>query len=72
MENIQINDLVALLAPVENEHLEKGQVGTIVEILEENEFFLVEFSNKKGETVSLLPLNQKQILLLNFNDELVA
>jgi hypothetical protein len=72
MENFQINDLVALLAPVENEHLEKGQVGTIVDILEENEYFLVEFSNKKGETVSLLPLNQKQILLLHLNNELVA
>ncbi len=72
MKSYQLHDLVALLTSMENHNLQKGQVGTIVEILEENRFFLVEFADKHGETLSLVPLNHDQILLLHLYAELAA
>jgi ribosomal 30S subunit maturation factor RimM len=72
MESYQLHDLVALLISNEKHNLQKGQVGTIVEILEENKFFLVEFADKHGETLALVPLNHEQILLLHLHSELAA
>jgi hypothetical protein len=72
MEQFQLLDIVALLEPIEKHNLQKGQVGTIVEILEENRIFLVEFSNKQGETMTLVPLAEHQLLLLHLNAEMAA
>lgn len=72
MEQFQLLDIVALLEPIERHHLQKGQVGTIVEILEENRIFLVEFANKQGETMTLVPLSEHQLLLLHLNAEMAA
>jgi hypothetical protein len=63
---------VALLEPHQKQNLQKGQVGTIVEILEENKIYLVEFANKQGETIALIPLKESQLLLLHLNAEIAA
>lgn len=59
-------DVVALLK--EKDNLNIGQVGTVVEILD-NENFEVEFSNTKGETISTVPVNAKDLLLLHYEVE---
>jgi|694.fasta_scaffold41247_3 hypothetical protein len=72
MEHFQLLDIVALLEPLEKKNLQKGQVGTVVEILEEGKIYLVEFANKLGETIALVPLEESQLLLLHINAEIAA
>lgn len=59
-------DIVALTEDLPKQGLFKGQVGTIVEILSDSEFE-VEFSNDKGVTYALLPLQAEQLIRLHFN-----
>lgn len=59
-------DVIALLKDLPGKNLRKGQVGTIVEMYD-NKNFEVEFCNKKGETIALLRLNTKDVLLLVMN-----
>ncbi|MDZ7694431.1 MAG: DUF4926 domain-containing protein [Balneolaceae bacterium] len=58
-------DTVALLKKIPEKGLDKGQVGTIVEQLDEN-IFEVEFTNSKGETLITLPLSSSDLMLLHF------
>ena len=44
--------------------LEKGDVGTIVTILNENTVE-VEFINQAGETIAILPLTERDYIRLN-------
>ena len=64
----RIFDVVALLKDFPERKLVKGQVGTIVEQLDEN-VFEVEFINKKGETLSLETLKDSDLFLLHFEFE---
>lgn len=66
----KILDVVALLKDIPEKNLIKGQVGTIVEILE-SEKYEVEFCNKNGETLLIFPLDEKSILLLHYVNEIV-
>ena len=61
-------DVIALLKDLPGKNLRKGQVGTIVEMYD-NKNFEVEFCNKKGETIALLRLNTKDVLLLRYELE---
>jgi len=61
-------DVIALLKDLPGKNLRKGQVGTIVEMYD-NKNFEVEFCNKKGETIALLRLNAKDVLLLRYELE---
>jgi len=72
MESYHLHDLVALLSENERLKLKKGQVGTIVEILEKDNIFLVEFSNDKGEALCFVPLHKDDILLLHLNPIMAA
>lgn len=61
-------DVVALLIDLPKEKLVKGQVGTIVDLLDDN-LFEVEFSDKNGETIATLPINGSDLFLLRFELE---
>ena len=61
----KVLDVVALMRDVSNKNLSKGQVGTIVEILDDN-VFEVEFSNRTGETIVSLAIPAKHLMLLRF------
>lgn len=61
-------DVIALLKDLPGKNLRKGQVGTIVEMYD-NKNFEVEFCDKKGETIALLRLNTKDVLLLRYELE---
>ncbi|MCY7361561.1 MAG: DUF4926 domain-containing protein [Ignavibacteria bacterium] len=65
----KILDAVALLTDIPERSLIKGQVGTIVEYLDKG-IFEIEFSNKNGETLQTIPLEEKNILLLHYENEI--
>jgi endo-beta-N-acetylglucosaminidase D len=56
-------DIVALTQDLPKLGLNKGQTGTVVDISESG-VFLVEFSNEKGEMISLESLKREQITLV--------
>ena len=69
--SLKLLDTVALLKDIPDEKLVKGQVGTIVEELDE-EVYEVEFTNKRGETIASLALTHEELMLLYFEAESVV
>ena len=69
-QEFKLLNVIALLKDIPTMNLRKGQVGTIVE-MHDNENLEVEFCNKKGETIALLQLNSKDVLLLRYELEVV-
>lgn len=65
MQKIKVLDTVALLTDIPEKNLSKGQVGTVVEKLDDSTFE-IEFSNIKGETILTIPLNRRDLILLRF------
>lgn len=68
-DSIKILDVVATLKAFPEHRILKGEVGTVVEQLDE-EMFEVEFSNKKGHTVYMVSLHAQDLMLLHFQGEL--
>lgn len=64
----KILDIIALLSDISEKKLIKGQVGTIVEYLD-NDMYEVEFCNKQGQTISVLPIDEKSMLLLHYENK---
>ena len=64
-EPVKNFDVVALLADVPEAKLARGQVGTVVETLANNNL-LVEFSDDEGKTYALAPIAANQILVLHY------
>lgn len=60
---LQLLDVVALKAPLQEHHLRAGQVGTIVECLAPD-VYEVDFSDDDGQTYAMLPLHASQLLKL--------
>lgn len=65
---LKLLDVVALLKAIPNEKLVKGQVGTIVEVLDED-VYEVEFADKQGKTITSLALKAEDLMLLHFEVE---
>lgn len=66
----QILDVVALLADRPGDDLVRGQVGTIVELLDGA--YEVEFSDDQGQTYAQLALTPDQLLVLHHHPERAA
>ena len=60
-------DVVALLCDVPNEHLTRGETGTVVFDFGDG-IYLVEFADKGGETYSVVELRAEQLLLLHMHE----
>lgn len=58
-------DVVALLAGVPAEGLARGQVGTVVEALDD-ENVLVEFSDDHGRAYAIMPCSRAELLVLHY------
>ncbi|HLH48862.1 MAG TPA: DUF4926 domain-containing protein [Roseiarcus sp.] len=58
-------DVVALLADLPAEHLTRGQVGTVVEPLDERTV-LVEFADDQGRAYAIAPCPRSQLLALHY------
>ena len=70
-EQIKELDVVALLYDLSDRNLVAGQVGTVVEILDEG-VFEVEFSDEQGETYAMLALQEDQLIPLHYHPVLAA
>ena len=63
---LKLLDVVVLDVNLPEEDLERGMIGTIVEILDEKrEIFLVEFSDESGEAYAMLEHATSQLLKLH-------
>ncbi len=58
-------DVVALLADRPAEALARGQVGTVVEALDEHTV-LVEFADDQGHAYAVIPCNRSDLLILHY------
>lgn len=67
-KGLKLLDVVALLQDMPENNLTTGQVGTIVEELGEGAYE-VEFSDKKGRTITNLALKKQDMMLLHFEME---
>jgi Domain of unknown function (DUF4926) len=61
-------DVVALLSDLSAERLARGQVGTIVEQLDDRTF-LVEFSDDQGRAYAVAPCPRAELLVLHYVPE---
>ncbi len=71
MRDIEILDVVALTTDRLDAGLSRGQVATVVEVLEPG-VFEVEFSDDQGETYALLAIGGGDLLRLSFEPETAA
>ncbi len=62
---LRLLDVVALTEDFPHENLQRGQVGTIVEILAPD-VYEVEFSDNDGRTYALCSLRADQLLALHY------
>ena len=68
---IQLLDVVALTEDIPARHLNRGQVGTIVERLDANHFE-VEFADNHGRTYAQLAVAVDQLMVLHHQPVPVA
>jgi hypothetical protein len=62
---LSLLDAVALLREVPERGLARGQVGTVVESLDD-EAALVEFSDEDGRAYAIVPLPRSELLVLRY------
>jgi len=67
----RILDVVALTVDLPDRQLVRGQVGTIVELLDDNAYE-VEFSDDDGRTYATLALRPTQFMVLHHRPQMVA
>ncbi len=68
---IDLLDVVALTEDLPERNLYRGQVGTVVEFLGDR-VFEVEFSDEEGRTYASLALEERQLMVLHFQQLKVA
>jgi len=64
-EGLSVLDVVALLTDLPAEGLARGQVGTIVEQLDDRTL-LVEFSDDQGRAYAVTPCPREELLVLHY------
>ncbi|HEY5047426.1 MAG TPA: DUF4926 domain-containing protein [Rhizomicrobium sp.] len=67
-DDLRLLDTVALLDELPDQRLARGQVGTIVELLDENAA-LVEFSDDEGRAYAVAPCRRSALLVLHYAPE---
>jgi hypothetical protein len=65
MDTIQLFDVVALTVDLPEQHLRRGQVGTVVEVYTPDAFE-VEFSDTTGHTYALTSVRAEQLMVLHY------
>ena len=65
-KDIKILDVVALLGDIPERGLVAGQVGTVLEILDDG-VFEVEFSDNEGRAYAMMPLKADQLMALHYS-----
>jgi hypothetical protein len=67
-EKPSVLDVVALLTDLPAQRLARGQVGTVVEQLDERTL-LVEFSDDQGSAYAIAPCTRAELLVLHYVPE---
>jgi hypothetical protein len=67
-ESASLLDVVELLNDIPAERLARGQVGTIVEQLDD-QTVLVEFSDDQGRAYAIVPCRQAELLVLHHDPQ---
>jgi hypothetical protein len=67
-ERPSVLDVVALLTDLPEQQLARGQVGTIVELLD-RKTLLVEFSDDQGRAYAVAPCPRADLLVLHYVPE---
>jgi hypothetical protein len=62
---VKLLDFVALTEELSERKLERGQVGTVVEVLAPD-IFEVEFSDNDGRTYAQLAVKEEKLLVLHY------
>ena len=62
---VKLLDVVALIEDLPERKLERGEVGTVVEVLAPD-VFEVEFSDTDGRTYAELALEEEKLLVLHY------
>ncbi|HEX4963789.1 MAG TPA: DUF4926 domain-containing protein [Thermoanaerobaculia bacterium] len=65
----QLLEVVALTVDLPEVNLRRGQVGTVVDVLDGGRAFEVEFSDQEGRTYASLGLRPDQVMLLRYAPE---
>ena len=68
---IELLDVVALTEDLPERGLRRGQVGTAVEILDDD-VYEVEFTDNQGRTYDILALRADQLMVLRYEPVLAA
>jgi hypothetical protein len=68
-EGPSLLDVVALLSDLPAQRLARGQVGTVVELLDDSTS-LVEFSDEQGQAYALVPCPRAELLTLHYVPEI--
>jgi hypothetical protein len=68
-EGPSLLDVVALLSDLPAQRLARGQVGTVVELLDDSTS-LVEFSDEQGHAYALVPCPRAELLTLHYVPEI--
>ncbi len=63
-EELKLHDVVALLDPLPEHGLRRGQLGTIIDLYERG-VFEVEFADTRGQTYASVTLRAEQLLPLH-------
>ena len=63
-DHAKLSDVVVSLDPWPGEGVERGQVGTVVERLDQGRV-LVAFSDIKGKTQAVLPIKRSRLFVLH-------
>jgi hypothetical protein len=71
IQEIKLLDVVALTKDLSHRKLRRGQVGTVVELLDPG-VFEVEFSDNDGRTFASLALKEDQLLVLYYQPQEAA
>jgi hypothetical protein len=66
-EAIRLLDVVALTSRIPEYGLDRGQVGTVVDILADGQAFEVEFCDRAGRTYESVGLRPDQLMTLHFD-----
>lgn len=66
IEEYREHDTVALLRDLKKTNFKRGDVGTVVYI-HDNNTIEIEFSDKNGVTISIIPVNTKDLIRLRMD-----
>ena len=61
---MKLLDVVAVVENIAEHYLVRGQMGTVVDLFEQPEAYLIEFSDRNGEMYALASLHAEQLMLL--------